>query len=73
VHNEEEIPDYTLAPVPMHDGGIIVGSVNEEYYRQLIRYYVQQKQYRPFRLAVGNPSDIGMHDSSSSQMLRGGR
>ena len=72
--NEEEIPDYRFEQVSQapsdHSVVIISSSENKHYYRQLVQYYIQQKQYRPFRLAIGNPGDVGIHDLYIEVLLR---
>ena len=64
--NTEAIPDYKSAPRSsmddMQPGMIFINAENRDYYRELVGYYIQQKQYRAFRLAVANPSDRAIHD-----------
>lgn len=44
-------------------GGVYSGDPGDrDYYRRLIRYYCQQQEYVPIRIALANQGDDGVHD-----------
>ncbi len=60
--NEQDIPDFKAEILTRNNEVSLIFGENKNYYRELIRYYVKQKEYLPFRLALHNPSKVGLHD-----------
>ncbi|MGZ8932998.1 MAG: hypothetical protein ACXW06_06955 [Halobacteriota archaeon] len=68
--NEGDIPDYWQPPTGIFKTVTVSAFANKNYYRQLVSYYIQQKQYRSFRLAVCNSGDSGVQDLYFEALLR---